>query len=85
MSKNLGTVEEGSDLRKRAKLMMEKGISMLIIVDSRNNLRWIFTIISRVYTYVASFAGEHLVGEFMTKRVLTGSRQRCKNELHISP
>ena len=71
MSKNLVTVEEGSDLRKCAKLMLEKGISSLIVVDGRKNLKGIFTKSDLVYAYVENFAGEHLVGEFMTKRVLT--------------
>lgn len=71
MSKNLVKVEEGSDLRKCAKLMLEKGISSLIVVDGRKNLKGIFTISDLVYAYVENFAGEHLVGEFMTKRVLT--------------
>lgn len=71
MSKNLVTVDEGSDLRKCAKLMLEKGISSLIVVDGRKNLKGIFTKSDLVYAYVENFAGEHLIREFMTKRVLT--------------
>jgi CBS domain-containing protein len=71
MSKNLVTVDEGSDLRKCAKLMLEKGISSLIVVDGRKNLKGIFTKTDLVYAYVENFAGEQLAGEFMTKRVLT--------------
>lgn len=71
MSRNLVTVDEGSDLRKCAKLMLEKGISSLIVLDGRKNLKGIFTKTDLVYAYVEDFAGEHLVGEFMTRRVLT--------------
>jgi CBS domain-containing protein len=71
MSKNLVTVDERSDLRKCAKLMLEEGISSLIVVDNRQNLKGIFTKSDLVYAYVENFAGEHLIREFMTKRVLT--------------
>jgi CBS domain-containing protein len=71
MSKNLVTVDEGYDLRKCAKLMLEKGISSLIVLDGRKNHKGIFTKSDLVYAYVENFAGEHLIREFMTKRVLT--------------
>lgn len=71
MSKNLVTVGEGSDLRKGAQLMLEKGISSLIVLDSAQNLKGIFTKTDLVYAYVEHFAGDHLVREFMTRRVLT--------------
>jgi CBS domain-containing protein len=71
MSKTLVTVEEGSDLRKGAKLMLEKGISSLIVVDNRNKLKGLFTKTDLVHAFVQNFAGKHLIGEFMTKRVLT--------------
>jgi CBS domain-containing protein len=71
MSKDLVTVEEDSDLRKCAKLMLEKGISSLIVVDERSNLKGLFTKTDLVYAYVENFAGEHLIGEFMSRKVLT--------------
>ena len=71
MSKNLVTVEEDSDLRKCAKLMLEKEISSLIVVDGRNLLKGLFTKTDLVFAYVQNFAGEHLIGEFMSKKVLT--------------
>lgn len=71
MSKDLVTVEENSDSRKCAKLMLEKGISSLIVVDRGKNLKGILTKTDLLYAYIQNFAGEHLIEEFMTKRVLT--------------
>jgi CBS domain-containing protein len=71
MSKDLVTVEENSDSRKCAKLMLEKGISSLIVVDRSKNLKGILTKTDLLYAYIQNFAGEHLIEEFMTKRVLT--------------
>jgi CBS domain-containing protein len=71
MSKDLVTVGEDSDLRKCAKLMLEKEISSLIVVDGRKILKGLFTKTDLVYAYVENFAGEHLIGPFMSKKVLT--------------
>jgi CBS domain-containing protein len=71
MSKNLVTIEENSDLRKCSRLMLEKGISSLIVLDRSKNLKGIFTKTDLLYAYVENFAGEHVIREFMTKRVLT--------------
>ena len=71
MSKDLVSVEEGSDSRKCAKMMLEKGISSLIVLDKSKNLHGILTKTDLIYVYIQNFAGEHLIGEFMTKRVLT--------------
>lgn len=71
MSKDLVTVEENSDSRNCAKLMLEKGISSLIVIDVSNNLKGILTKTDLLYAYIQNYAGDHLVGEFMTKRVLT--------------
>jgi len=73
MSKNLVTVDEGSDLRKCAKLMLEKGISSLIVVNRMNNIEAIFTKSDLLHTYLENFAGDHQIREFMSKRVLTVS------------
>ena len=71
MSKNLVTVEENSDLRKCSRLMLEKGISSLIVLDKSKNLKGIFTKTDLLSAYIQNFAGEHVIREFMTKRVLT--------------
>ena len=71
MSKDLVTIEENSDLRKCSRLMLEKGISSLIVLDRSKNLKGIFTKTDLLYAYVENFAGEHVIREFMTKRVLT--------------
>ena len=71
MSKDLVTVEEDSDSRKCARLMLEKDISSLIVVDRSKNLKGIVTKTDLLYAYIENFAAEHLIGEFMTKRVLT--------------
>jgi CBS domain-containing protein len=71
MSKDLLIIEENSDLRKCSRLMLEKGISSLIVRDRNKNLKRIFTETDLLYAYVENFAGEHVIREFMTKRVLT--------------
>ncbi|HEX7033831.1 MAG TPA: CBS domain-containing protein [Nitrososphaera sp.] len=71
MSKNLVTVDEGSDLRRCAALMLEKGISSLIVLDSWQDLKGVLTKSDLVFAYVQSSAGEHLISEFMTRRVHT--------------
>lgn len=71
MSKDLVTVEENSDLRKCSRLMLEKGISSLIVLDRSKNLKGLFTKTDLLHAYVENFAGEHVIREFMTKRVLT--------------
>ena len=72
MSKDPVTVEENSDSRKCANSMLKKGISSLIVVDrSKKNLKGILTKTDLLYAYIQNFPGAHLIGEFMTKRVLT--------------
>jgi len=71
MSKELVTVEEDFDLIRCAKLMLEKGISSLIVTDAKKDLKGIFTKSDLIFAYVENFAGEHLIGEFMTKKVHT--------------
>jgi CBS domain-containing protein len=43
----------------------------LIVRDRNKNLKRIFTKTDLLYAYVENFAGEHVIREFMTKRVLT--------------
>lgn len=71
MSKDLVTVEEDSDSRKCAKLMLENGISSLIVVNRSKNLKGILTKTDLLHAYVENFADKHSIREFMIKRVLT--------------
>jgi CBS domain-containing protein len=71
MSKVLVTVEENFDLRRCSRLMLEKGISSLIVLDKSKNLKGIFTKTDLLSAYVQNFAGEQMILEFMTKRVFT--------------
>ena len=71
MSRGLVTVGEETDLRACAKLMLAKGISSLIVVDGKKNLKGIFTKTDLTNTYVEYFVMEHKASEFMTKKVVT--------------
>ena len=81
MSKDLVTVDEDSDSRKCAKLMLEKEISSLIVVDRSKNLKGIVTKTDLLHAYIENFAGQHLIREFMSKRVLTVAPDEA---LHMS-
>lgn len=81
MSKDLVIVEEDSDSRKCAKLMLDKGISSLIVVNRDKKLKGILTKTDLLYAYTQNYAGEHRIGEFMTKRVLTVAPDEA---LHMS-
>jgi CBS domain-containing protein len=71
MNRRLVTVGEETDLRACAKLMLAKGISSLIVVDGKKNLKGIFTKTDLTNAYVEYFVMEHRVREFMTKKVVT--------------
>lgn len=71
MSKNPVTIDEDLDLRRCAKLMLDKGISSLVVVDKAGSAKGVVTKTDLMDAYVRHFAGEHLVKEFMTKKVLT--------------
>lgn len=71
MSKDLVTVEEEKDLRACAKIMLDKQISSLLVVDDTKTLKGIFTKTDLLQAYIEHFSGDHLVDEFMTKRVVT--------------
>jgi CBS domain-containing protein len=73
MSKNLVTVGEEADLRACAKVMLDKGISSLIVVDGKKNLKGIFTKTDLASAYVEYYSMEHRVQEFMTKKVVTAA------------
>jgi CBS domain-containing protein len=71
MIKDLVTVDEGKGLSACAKLMLEKQISSLIVVDDKKHLRGIFTKTDLTSAYVEYFAMKHRVKEFMTQKVVT--------------
>lgn len=73
MSKSLVTVGEETNLLVCAKIMLAKGISSLVVVDSRKNLKGIFTKTDLTTAYVEHFAMEHRVKGFMTRKVITVS------------
>jgi CBS domain-containing protein len=75
MTSNLVTVGEETDLRKCAKLMLDKQISSLIVVDSQKRLKGIFTKTDLTNAYVEYFAMEHKVQEFMTRRTITVTQE----------
>ncbi|AFU58947.1 putative inosine-5'-monophosphate dehydrogenase protein [Candidatus Nitrososphaera gargensis Ga9.2] len=71
MSRSLVTVGEETDLRACAKVMLAKGVSSLVVVDGKKNLKGIFTKTDLTTAYVEYYAMEHRVREFMTKKVIT--------------
>ena len=71
MGRGLVTVGEETDLRACAKVMLAKGISSLVVVDGKNNLKGIFTKTDLTTAYVEHYAMEHKVREFMTRKVVT--------------
>jgi len=71
MSRNLVSVDEGTDLRICAKTMLDKHISSLLVVDSKKKLKGIFTKTDLATAYVEYFPMEHRVKEFMTQKVVT--------------
>ncbi|HEY4680831.1 MAG TPA: CBS domain-containing protein [Nitrosarchaeum sp.] len=71
MSTNLITVCEESNLSRCVRTMMDESISSLIITDDKYILRGILTKIDVISTYAKYFTGTYLVGDFMTKNVLT--------------
>lgn len=71
MSTNLITVDEQGDLNTCAKLMLDKEISSLIVVNEKGNLKGIFTKGDLVGTYAQYYAGKNLVENYMTKHVFT--------------
>ncbi len=71
MSTNLITVDEQSDLNICAKLMLDKEISSLIVIESKGNLKGIFTKSDLVSAYAKHYAGKNLVEDYMTEHVFT--------------
>lgn len=73
MTKYLITVNEETKLSDCAKLMLEKGISSLIVVDGSGALSGIFTKRDLVNVYATYYEGKHLVKDYMSREVLTVS------------
>ena len=75
MTRHLVTVCEETDLRVCAKLMLDKQISSLMVVDSKKKLKGIFTKTDLTNAYVEHFAMEHKVQEFMTRKTITVAQE----------
>jgi CBS domain-containing protein len=71
MTKKPVTIDEDAGLKTCSRLMLEKEISSLIVVDGRKNIKGVFTKTDLVDAFVLHFAGKHTVKEFMTEKVLT--------------
>ncbi len=71
MSANLITVWEESNLNRCVRIMLDKDISSIIVTDDKYILRGILTKIDVISAYAKYFTGVYLVGDFMTKNVLT--------------
>jgi CBS domain-containing protein len=71
MTRNPVTVGEDADLKSCAATMLRKGISSLVVVDTKKKLKGILTKTDLVEAYVQHFAGEYKVGKFMTEKVWT--------------
>jgi CBS domain-containing protein len=69
--KNPITANEESSLSSCARLMLDNGISSVIITDDRDVLKGICTKINMTSAYARHCAGEHLVQDFMTRKVFT--------------
>jgi CBS domain-containing protein len=71
MSKNLVTTEEQTDLNVCAKMMLEKKISSIIVIDKNKNLTGIFTKSDLIDTY-GNYSHNNVKTErYMTKKVIT--------------
>lgn len=71
MSKDLITVDEESYLSTCGKLMLDKEISSVIVIDRKSDLKGIITKSDLVSAYAKHYAGKNLVENYMTKHVLT--------------
>lgn len=73
MSKIPVTVNEETDLDSSTKLMLEKQVSSLIVVDSKNIIKGIFTKSDLVRVYSIYYTGRNKVEDYMSTPVLTVS------------
>jgi CBS domain-containing protein len=71
MSTNLITVSEDTNLSACAKLMLDKEISSLIVIDEKGSLKGIVTKSDLIDAYSKYYVGRNVVENFMTKRVFT--------------
>lgn len=74
ISKDLITVNEETDLKTCAQMMLDKQISSLVVIDDSGNLQGIFTKSDLVDVYYKHYEGKNLVQDYMTKKVFTVSR-----------
>jgi CBS domain-containing protein len=71
MSRHLVRVEPNEDLKICAKIMLQKGVSSMIVTENNDALKGIFTKTDLVSAYVEYFALTHKVKEFMISNVIT--------------
>jgi CBS domain-containing protein len=71
MSKNLVTVEEQTDLNVCAKIMLEKKISSIIVINKNKDLTGIFTKSDLIDTYGNYSQNNVKTEQYMTKKVIT--------------
>jgi CBS domain-containing protein len=74
INQNLITVKEDTEIQTCAKLMLDNGISSLVVDRDHDNgsvLGGIITKSDLLDTYAKSFGGNVVIKEYMTKKVLT--------------
>jgi CBS domain-containing protein len=71
MSTDPITIDEESNLNNCAKLMLDKGISSLMVIDGKGNLTGIVTKSDLVGAYARYYTGKNLVENYMAKHVFT--------------
>ncbi|MFQ5941426.1 MAG: CBS domain-containing protein [Nitrososphaerales archaeon] len=71
MSANLVMVHEEDSLNRAAKLMLEKEISSVIVMDGKSRLEGIITKSDLLSAYAKYYAGKNSVEDYMTKWVFT--------------
>lgn len=71
MQTNLITVNEDTDIKTCAQLMLDNQISSLIVLDSARSLTGIFTKTDLVEAYSTLYEGRNLVKDYMTAKVFT--------------
>jgi CBS domain-containing protein len=69
--RELVTVTPETDLKTCAKLMLDRQISSLLVVDSSGNLMGIFTKSDLTDVFAKYYSGRYLVRDWMTSKVLT--------------
>lgn len=70
MSKDLVMVDESASLKRIAELMLEKGISSILVVE-KDRLKGIITKSDLASFYASNLRGKYKVREYMSKDVIT--------------